>query len=175
MLTTSYTDAEALAARVDGLEAHRRGTKLDGYIGAFRENPEAALVTPAGWAGLNLPGLVKHLVVARLPFAPPNLVEDDLLRALLAARGMGGREIDGILMVRRMEETRRRLRQGLGRAIRAPDDAATVWIGDPRFPLPDVLVRDRRARVSQGLAAPFTSFIATIPAAVPGGDVAGLG
>ena len=71
MLTTSYTDAEALAARVDGLEAHRRGTKLDGYIGAFRENPEAALVTPAGWAGLNLPGLVKHLVVARLPFARP--------------------------------------------------------------------------------------------------------
>ena len=71
VLTTSYTDAEALAARVDGLEAHRRGTKLDGYIGAFRENPEAALVTPAGWAGLNLPGLVKHLVVARLPFARP--------------------------------------------------------------------------------------------------------
>jgi ATP-dependent DNA helicase DinG len=163
VLTTSYTDAEALAARVDGLEAHRRGTKLDGYIGAFRENPEAALVTPAGWAGLNLPGLVRHLVVARLPFAAPNLVEDGLLRALLSARGMGGREIDDILMVRRMEETRRRLRQGLGRAIRAPDDAATVWIGDPRFPLPEALVRDRRARVSQGLAAPFTSFIATIP------------
>ena len=90
VLTTSYTDAEALAARVDGLEAHRWGTKLDGYINAFRENPAAALVTPAGWAGLNLPGLVKHLVVARLPFAPPNLVEDDLLRALLAARGMAG-------------------------------------------------------------------------------------
>jgi ATP-dependent DNA helicase DinG len=164
VLTTSYTDAEALAARVDGLEAHRRGTKLDGYVDAFKRNPVAALVTPAGWSGLNLPGLVKHLVVARLPFAPPNPVEDDLLRALLAARGMGGREIDGILMVRRMEETRRRLRQGLGRAIRAPEDAATVWIGDPRFPLPDELVRDRRARVSQGLAAPFTSFIATIPA-----------
>ena len=132
-------------------------------------------MTPAGWAGLNLPGLVKHLVVARLPFAAPNLVEDDLLRALLAARGMGGREIDGILMGRRMEETRRRLRQGLGRAIRAPKDAATVWIGDPRFPLPDVLVRDRRARVSQGLAAPFTSFIATIPVRFREEDAAGLG
>lgn len=164
VLTTSYTDAAELAARVPGLVAHARGTRLDGWLPAYRESNPAALVTPAGWAGLDLPGMVQHLVITRLPFAPPDPVEGELLRRVLTAAGYDAEHVaDGILRTRTLDEARRRFRQGLGRALRRPDDEAKVWIADPRFPLPDAIVRDRRRGLSQGQAQPFVRFIATIP------------
>lgn len=47
-----------------------------------------------------------------------------------------------------------RLRQGIGRAIRKRSDAATIWIADPRFGLPDS-VADRELLVSHYPKAPI--------------------
>ena len=163
VLATSYADSRDLAARVEGLTAHERGRRLDDYLGDFRNNEAAALVTPAGWAGLDLPGLVQHLVITRLPIAAPNPLERELLQRVLTARGYGA-DADRILLTRNLEDARRRLRQGIGRALRDEDDKAKLWIADPRFPLPDALVRgDRRARWSQGKAENFLTFLPAIP------------
>jgi ATP-dependent DNA helicase DinG len=164
VLATSHADAEALAERVPGLALHRRGTRLDDHIKTYLATPGAALVTPSGWAGLDLPGRIQHLVITRIPFAPPDPVEQELLRRVLTAAGYDSGTIEGAILWRRtFDDAAKRLRQGLGRALRGPDDKAKIWIADPRFPLPDAIVRDRRAGVSQGAAKTLTGLTAAIP------------
>ena len=78
--------------------------------------------------------------------------------------GFAREKITSILHNERESTTRRKLAQGLGRGLRKPDDAVTVWIGDPRFPLPvsfadslDPVLLDmptRRTRISMRFCIP---------------------
>ena len=163
VLAASFADAEELGRRVPGLAVHRRGEPLAPRLAALRADPAGALATPAAWAGTDLPGLLAHVVVARIPFAPPEDARAELLRRLLAARGHDGRNAGAILDARRRRDAIRKLAQGFGRGVRGPDDRVRVWIADPRFPLPDALVLDPRRMLSQGPAARHRGLAAAVP------------
>ena len=163
VLAPSFADGEELARRVEGVAAHRRGEALAARLEAFKSAPDGALVTPAAWAGTDLPGLLDHVVILRVPFPPPEAARTALLRRLLESRGYDGGSAEGILLNRDRQEAARRLAQGLGRGIRAPDDRVKVWIADPRFPLPDTLVMDARRLLNQGHAARHRSLARAIP------------
>jgi Rad3-related DNA helicase len=118
VLTTSYDDAEWLADRFH-IRAQRRGELLGRLAEEMRAWRLMTLVTPAGWVGLDQPGLFTDVVIWRLPFEAP-----DELRASLAGQPTFQRALDKML---------RRLRQGFGRGIRQATDEVTVWLADPRL------------------------------------------
>ena len=163
VLTPSFADVDEMARRIEGIRAHRRGEALAVHLANLESSPNGVLVTPAAWAGTDLPGLLDHVVFLRIPFPPPNAGREDLLRRLLEARGHDGASAKGILHGRSRRETIRRLAQGFGRGIRTPDDCVKVWIADPRFPLPDTLTLDPRRLTGQGRAARHRDLSRAIP------------
>ena len=162
-LAPSFADVDEIARRVEGVIAHRRGERLAAHLEAFRSSANGVLVTPAAWAGTDLPGLLDHVAILRIPFPPPEAGRAGLLRRLLESRGHDGANADGILFERNRREAVHRLAQGLGRGIRGPEDRIRLWIADPRFPLPDTLVGDERSLLGQGLAARHRHLADAIP------------
>jgi hypothetical protein len=59
--------------------------------------------------------------------------------------------------------TLRKLRQGIGRALRWSTDRTTLWILDPRFPIPDSMVKNRKLRLHQGQAEKHLDLFGCIP------------
>ena len=163
VLVPSFADVEEMARRIPDVIAHRRGEKLAAHLATLKASRNGVLATPAAWAGTDLPGLLGHVVVVRIPFPPPNAGRTELLRRLLRAKGYDDANADGILFARNRRDAIRRLAQGLGRGIRTPDDRVKVWIADPRFPLPDVLTLNPRLLLSQGLAARNRDLSGAIP------------
>ena len=162
VLCTSYALAEELAERVRDAIVHVRGTRLGSRVEAFRADAHAVLLTPAAWTGLSLPGCVDHVVVPRIPFRPPS-VEDEAKRRFLQALGFAASHIEGLVARDRGAAVRRTLAQGLGRGIRGPEERCTVWLLDPRFPLPKSMTRVIGGP-GQGLAAHHLGLIHCIPA-----------
>lgn len=163
VLTPSFADVDEMARRIEGIVAHRRGEALAVHLANLESPPNGVLVTPAAWAGTDLPGLLDHVVILRIPFPPPNAGREHLLRRLLEARGHDGANAKGILHGRNRREAIRRLAQGFGRGIRAPRDRVKVWIADPRFPLPDTLTLDPRRLTGQGDAVHHRDLSRAIP------------
>lgn len=139
-LTLSHRDSAGLADRLtdlqDNLLVQRRGTKLAELEPTYRENPRAVMVTPGAWEGVNLPGLIQQLVITRLPFTTLDTVDQNILREELRQKGYREDRILKILLKEMHDRSRRRLAQGIGRGIRRASDQVTLWIADPRFPLP---------------------------------------
>ena len=163
VLAPSFADVDALNRRIEGLIAHRRGEALAARLEELVAAPNVALATPSAWVGTDLPGLLSHVVILRIPFPPPETGRTELLRRLLEARGYDPGQAERILRAHGRRDALRRLAQGLGRGIRGPEDRVKVWIADPRFPLPDTLVRDPRRLLNQGLAAHNGDLSGAIP------------
>ena len=163
VLTASYDDAAEIGSRVPGALVHARGTKLDGWLTEFKADAGAVLLTPAAWAGVDLPGLISHVVIPRVPFAPVEAPVDAAYQKVAEARGWRGEAVRGMLLQRNGADAARRLRQGMGRGIRAEGDSVQVWILDPRFPLPVTLTSNLRLRMTQGAAQPHVALAAAIP------------
>lgn len=164
VLVPAFSDVESLEPLLpaDTL-LHRRGQRLAPLIEAYRGgNAESVLVTPAAWEGISLPGMVQNLVVVRVPFPPPDRARQQVLQRVLDERRSGG-DAARILLSAGRAAARRKLTQGIGRAIRQSGDKATIWLLDPRFPLPDALVADRRMRLTQGLAVGNSDLRSAIP------------
>ena len=138
VLTTSYADAEGLSERIgnDVVILHRPGTRLTEYLQVFRESDDAALMTPSGWAGLDLPGLISDLVITRIPFGRPDELHERLLADVLAERGYDPDAARTILRAHDRMAAIRKMSQGIGRALRREQDTARIWIADPRMPVP---------------------------------------
>ena len=162
VLCTSYRLAGELAARGRDAIVHAHGTRLASRLDAFRTDPNAVLLTPAAWTGLSLTGLVDHVVIPRIPFRPPS-VEDEARRRFLAELGFAPSSIESLIARDRAGAARRTLAQGIGRGIRGPREHCTVWLLDPRFPLPKSMTRVIGGP-DQGLAAGHLAFIHCIPA-----------
>ena len=162
VLCTSYDLVEELAARVTEPVVQTRGARLASRLDAFRAESDAVLITPAAWTGVSLTGLVEHVVVPRIPFRPDE-VRDEARRTFLAALGVPQGAAGRIVARDRHAHARRKLAQGIGRGIRGPRERCTVWLLDPRFPLPASLAR-AIGGPGQGRAAPFIEFIHCIPA-----------
>lgn len=163
VLTTSYSDAAALADRLPTVLVHQPGIKLTELVERYKADPAAVLITPAAWTGVSLPGLVDHLVIPRIPFPVPDEARLAVLARAMARRGKSEADAKWILQDQGQKNARRLLRQGIGRGIRTPDDICTVWLLDPRFPLPARMVENRRLRLDQGLAVKHTMLVSCIP------------
>ena len=143
VLVPSFSDVANLAPLFAdyGLDPlmHMRGEGLAPLLTAYKLKNDAILVSPGAWEGVDLPGLVDHLVIGRVPFSPPDNARE---------------AVTGPQAWRSLSRGMRRLKQGVGRALRRPDDEAKVWIADPRFPLPSALTRDPLKRIysSRGVA-----------------------
>ena len=162
VLCTSYALAEALGARVREPIVHARGTRLASRLEPFRADSQAVLLTPAAWSGVSLPGLVEHLVIPRIPFRPPS-VEDEARRRFLQTLGLARSSVERLLARDRAAGVRRTLAQGIGRGLRGPHERCTLWLLDPRFPLP----RSSTCAIGepgQGLAAPHLELMFCVPA-----------
>lgn len=141
-LTLSWRDTEALSKALYDIApslniiTHQRGEPLRAMLSRFEAHADAILITPSGWEGVDAPGLVKNLMIHRIPFPPPNTDVDYRLRLHLSDKGYGADVVEKIVNQRAQEAVRQQLAQGLGRGIRAVDDTCKVWIADTRFPLP---------------------------------------
>ena len=162
VLCTSYALAEALATRAPGAILHACGTRLASWLEAFRRDPNAVLLTPAAWSGLSLPGLVGHVVIPRIPFRPPS-VEDEARRRFLESLGLARSSTERLIARDRAAGVRRTLAQGIGRGLRGPRERCTLWLLDPRFPLPRALT-GTIGGPGQGLAAHHLALMHCIPA-----------
>lgn len=121
----------------------------------FANAPGSILVSPAVWSGLDLPGLVRHILIPRIPFPPTSLITDGLYEAFLRSRGFEEKMIESLRYKKLRARARITLKQGMGRGIRDEDDVTTIWIGDPRWPYPSRVARnpEMSGRMGAGMAA----------------------
>lgn len=143
VLALSFSDAMELAKRLNDLPnliLHKSGQSLPEVLNQYIDNPRALLISPSAWEGVNLPGLVNHLVITRIPFSPKNVMQSAQLVLHLKSKGYSLDKINSIIHNESISSTRKKTKQGLGRGIRTKNHKVTVWIADPRFPLPDCMV-----------------------------------
>lgn len=144
VLCNSYRDVSALAAfwpdhARPRLVTHPPGARLNAIANAL--GPNGIMVTPAGWEGLSPERhdepFWKRLVILRNPRSPLDAADLLLRETYLRAQGhtpaSAKQRASAYLFARLHTETLHRLRQGLGRALRHPDDQCEVVILDPRF------------------------------------------
>lgn len=142
VLTNSWNDTGALASRLRDLSAplpllvHQQGEPLRSLLQTYIDTPGAILVTPSGWEGVDLPGLVPNIVIQRIPFPPLERNETVRKRLSLEDQGYSPSSINGIIRQQDLELVRQMLAQGMGRGIRRKTDETVVWVADPRFPQP---------------------------------------
>lgn len=137
VLTLSFNDTYALAERLkdlDNLICHRRGQALSSYLAEYKKYSNAVLITPSGWEGVDLPGMVQNLVVTRIPYSKPDSYQSKIEEIFMRQNGYSPEKIERSLYGLSIEQTKRKLAQGFGRGIRKFDDTVTVWIADPRMP-----------------------------------------
>jgi Rad3-related DNA helicase len=75
------------------------------------------LVAAAAWAGLDTPVQWRSIIIPRIPFPAPTVLDDHIESSYINMRN----------------EAIRRLRQGLGRGLRRPDAVCDLYLLDPRF------------------------------------------
>lgn len=144
VLTLSFREAEALAEALPAdipAVVHAAGTALSECVAQFKAQKGGVLFTPSAWEGLSLHGedrkqLLKHLVVAHLPFSPTDTGREAYLLYRAERLGQPAALVRAGIYSKQMTVLLHKLKQGLGRAIRGPKDKATIWFADPRFPAP---------------------------------------
>jgi len=146
VLAASYNDAAVLSAALERqdrphIAQKQGGAPLRHLLTEFAAQPRGILITVSGWTGVDLPGLIDHIAITRLPFpAPATMSVGPRAAAEATAFARGGAPaaaIAGAQVAYRslLADCKRLLRQGMGRAWRKPGDAATIWLLDPRFPV----------------------------------------
>ena len=151
-----------LAPRVRDAIAHAQGERLASRLDAFRADPNAVLLTPAAWTGLSLPGLVEHVVIPRIPSARPRSRTRPGADSSPSS-GLPPRASSAFSPAIAQPPPKRTLAQGIGRGSRGPRERCTVWLLDPRFPLPKSMTR-AIGGPGQGLAADHLALMYAIPA-----------
>jgi ATP-dependent DNA helicase DinG len=139
-LTLSYRDTRMIAVSVrlrhphiTALIQHTETDPIQELLARFSETDGAILLSPACWEGVNLPGLVKNLVITRIPFAPPDHSMAEIIKNSMVKRGFSPSVITATIYGRSVISTRRKLRQAIGRGIRQVNDVCCVWFGDRRI------------------------------------------
>ena len=165
VLAPSFEFAENLGEKIPEALVHRRGQSAAVLLREYEKNSRAVLVTPSAWEGVNLPGLVDHLVIPRIPFAPPDESKLAALEEKFRADGKPSDLARRILAAENRSAAVRKLRQGIGRGVRQKTDRCKLWLLDPRFPLPDAFIRNPRARIPhQGPAKNHANLAGAVPA-----------
>lgn len=167
VILPSYRDTEAIAeaARDLGVDLieHRRGSRVTDYLESFLNDPNGMLITPAAWQGLDLPGQLSHVIIPRVPYPVVDSAKNQARLDAFAMRGHDGNKANGFLFAYSSDQSRRKLKQGIGRLLRSVTDKGTVWILDPRFPLPETITSNRRLRQSNLPKSSYMAMAACIP------------
>ena len=140
VLCLSWRDTQSIAEllteqKVQGVIQHQKGTPLRHFIKEFKAQPNAILLSPAAWEGVDLPGTITNLVITRLPFSPPNTFEVMRKRIMLQGLKLESSKIENILRGDATTTAARKLEQGIGRGLRAYTDEVTLYVADKRFPV----------------------------------------
>ena len=121
VVTPSHDDADELAARIPG--AVRREPAADGETretasaAAARVGEDGVLVAAGAWAGLDTPVRWRAIVVPRVPFGKPVELDGKIESGYVDSRNVAAR----------------RMRQVVGRGLRAPDAECAIYICDERY------------------------------------------
>jgi len=160
-LTLSYRDTEMIA---DHIRKHHpdlatliqqtETDSLNGLILRFKQTEGAVLLSPVCWEGINLPGLVKNVVVTRIPFSPPDSAIEALLAESMFKRGFSAETVRATVYGMSVIHTRRKLRQAIGRGIRQKTDVTKIWFGDRR-----ILAQNGKLKLESLLPARFVPAI----------------
>lgn len=162
LLCSSYRDVELLSQTCPPSLRRRLVTHLPGEsvsVIASRLPEDAILITPAGWEGLSPVregrAFWSHVGIVRNPTPCPDAIKEIVRERRMSHTMPPAKAIRAAktsLMAEAKVKTLHKLRQGIGRAIRHPDDSATVTFYDPRFP-----TNGKQAREFQWLegAVPF--------------------
>lgn len=114
VVTPSHELALEIGAAVPG--AHVRRDDEATADAAMRTGAAGVLVAAGAWAGLDTPVRWASVVVPKVPFPKPTILDGKTESTYLSARGVAIR----------------RLRQVFGRGLRTPDAACTIYLCDPR-------------------------------------------
>ena len=135
VLVPSFREAKTIAKMLDAENTICHLPNQPNYqvIAEFGGSKQV-LITPSCWEGVNIrkadgSQMIEHLVITRIPFAPPDLVQ---LKSLSAYLGDNA-EAQKIVFLNGRQTALRRLKQGIGRGIRAPSDHVHVVFCDPRI------------------------------------------
>lgn len=139
-LSLSYRDTRMIASsirtrypQIATLIQHEGTDCIQELLARFSETDGAILISPACWEGINLPGLVKNLVITRIPFAPPDQSMAEIIKGSMEKKGFSQSVITATVYGRAIISTRRKLRQAIGRGIRQQSDVSRIWFGDKRI------------------------------------------
>lgn len=140
VLCPSYDDVEHLAPRLprrlsaNVLAQSREGGDKASCLKRFVDNASAIWLTPSCWEGLDLPGLIRHVVIPRIPYPSMEGAGMKARQLMLAGAGYDPKRAASATFAEARALTLRKLKQGLGRPIRSRHDRATIWFADPRLP-----------------------------------------
>jgi ATP-dependent DNA helicase DinG len=132
VLFTAKRALEQVHAELSGLPHLAQGWdgERDQLLRRFRRMPPPAVLLglESFWEGVDLPGReLELLIVARLPFPHPG---DPVLEAEAARiRAQGKSDFYELFLPMAVLK----LRQGLGRLVRTPEDRGVILIADPRL------------------------------------------
>jgi len=162
-LTLSYRDTQMIADALKGrlpetgvIIQHTDTEPVHPLLDRFKKTEGAILLSPCCWEGVNLPGLVKNLVITRIPFSPPDKVRAGMTRESMAKKGFSQQTITAAIFGQSVVHTRRKLRQAMGRGIRQKNDVSRIWLGDRR-----ILGQHAKLRLDSCLPARFVPMLET--------------
>lgn len=165
VLCSSYADVTVLIEHWPDkyrgrLITHGPGVALNVVAEGMPAN--GFLVTPAGWEGLSprrgQDSFWSRVVILRNPTPALNPAEQLILVNSLRARGdrkaVAERRANQIGFAQANTQALHKLRQGIGRALRHPDDDVEIVLLDPRF-----LGAESKARAGAGKGGGLTGAI----------------
>ena len=138
VIAPSHTLADELAAAVPGavVREGQGDTREDTGSAARRVPADGILIAAGAWAGLDTQIQWQSVLIPRVPFGQPVVVDGQITTHYLDARNTAIR----------------RLRQGIGRGLRSPDAHCAVFILDGRVTKLSGFVPERFANAWPALA-----------------------
>lgn len=142
ILTVSHAESKAIASLLPNqseISLHEKGHAIKEYLEDYKSGKTKVLITSAGWEGLNLrcadnSQLIKNILISRIPFTPPNPLMKYALEIVSKKNPKIATFRTNIEWINSIQDVVAKLKQGLGRGTRAPDDYVTVWFADSRMP-----------------------------------------
>lgn len=150
VLTSSFRSTRALSNAlysqgITVLEHEKRRMKSELFPSIVEDN-NSIFISPSAWEGMDLstygPNIFSHIVITQLPYIRNNGAREHAVRRKLKRNGKSPKEINNIIHASIRLHALKRFKQGFGRGIRKSSDNMTLWVADPRFPVPDALVKN---------------------------------
>lgn len=120
VVTPSFDDQDELGARLPGAvvrEETADGERETAAEAAARVPEDGVLIAAGAWAGLDTPRRWRSIVVPRIPFDKPTILDGRIESRYVDSRNVATR----------------RMRQVVGRGLRTPDARCAIYVCDERY------------------------------------------